>query len=452
MLQIDGYEILGRLGQGGEAVVYKVKAPVTGRLSALKLLRPNDFLVTLLGMEEIIRRFMGEVQLLGSLRHENLVQIFDFGHHEECPYFVMDYFCNNIGDVIGESFEIEAPTRRLSIPRSYTYVRQILAGLGRLHFAGIVHRDIKPQNILLTDQHGVRIIDFGLSKTPMEAEHTNPKNLKIGTPFYTSPEQEQNPEAADERSDLYAVGVMLYRMLTGALPYPDERAQFIEPSQHNPDLSDGFNAFLKKSLKKSPDKRFNNALTMRDELDAVFEDWQAHVAGMCRLTIPSIPAAEPKARQPLRATPAKMDASAMQTSLNLDDLWRPHGPCTQNFTRVGDTVVDEQNNLVWQAGGSAYPIDFKAAKAFITDINTSRWGGFSDWRLPTLPELLTILTPLPTGQGLCSSDVFENRQQRIWSADRRTFISHWGIETELGFVLCADATCQLFARAVRNAS
>ncbi|WP_027185120.1 protein kinase domain-containing protein [Desulfovibrio inopinatus] len=453
MLRIDGYEILGRLGQGGEAVVYKVKAPVTGRLAALKLLKPNDFLVTLLGMDEIVRRFMIEVRLLGGLRHENLVEVFDFGRHDGNPYFVMNYFCNNLGDVIGESFRIEAPTRRLGVPRACHYVRQILDGLGRLHFEGIIHRDIKPQNILLTDQHGVRIIDFGLSKTQAGPQHETPDNLKIGTPFYTAPEQERNPESADVRSDLYAVGVMLYRMLTGELPYPDETSTFVEPSRKNTDLTEAFNVFLQKAVARSAANRFENALTMRKELDKVLEDWKSRVAGMCSLadevlTPPSI--SESCSTEPIRSSPTKMDATTMQTQLNLDDLWRPHPKCKSCFTRSHDIVVDEQNHLIWQAGGSPYPVDFESAQAYIAELNDSQFGGFTDWRLPTLPELLTILTPLPTGLGLCRHDAFDTRQRRLWSTDRRTFISYWGVETELGFVMCADDTCQLSVRAVRS--
>ncbi|MFO7594859.1 MAG: serine/threonine-protein kinase, partial [Desulfocurvibacter africanus] len=217
MRTIGKYEILGLLGAGGMGRVYKVRLPVAGRIVALKLCRPREELEYILGPTEIEERFLAEVRVLGSIRDKHVVGVLDFDRDQAGrPFFVMDYYCMNLGLLLGERYE-SGPARRLTVDKAARYGRQALLGLARLHWEVVVHRDVKPFNILVTPEDTVKLIDFGLSRVRGEGG-SQPGGLKIGTPYYTAPEQEDSPEEADERSDLFSMGVVLWRMLTGELP------------------------------------------------------------------------------------------------------------------------------------------------------------------------------------------------------------------------------------------
>jgi serine/threonine-protein kinase len=215
--KIDKYEVCGLLGKGGMGMVYKVRMPVVGKVVALKLLSPHPNLVALIGEEEIKRLFVTEAVTMAGLRHPNIVAIWDFHESEDLTFLVMEYFCNNLGVIIGETYRVEEPSRIVSVDKAIHYTRQTLEGLSRLHQAGIIHRDVKPYNILVTDEDTAKITDFGLSKLRGET-FRGPSNLMVGSPYYAAPEQEEDPNQVDVRADLYPVGVMLYRMLTGELP------------------------------------------------------------------------------------------------------------------------------------------------------------------------------------------------------------------------------------------
>ncbi|MDP3284273.1 MAG: serine/threonine-protein kinase, partial [Desulfobacterales bacterium] len=192
MNKIDRFEICGLLGIGGMGKVFKVKLPVIGKIAALKLLEPNPFLVSLIGAEKIKKLFISEAVTMANLRHPNIVEIWDFGESDGRPYYIMDYFCNNLGSMIGESYQAEIPSRIIRIDKAVHYARQILEGVSCLHHAGIIHRDIKPFNMLVTEQDRIKISDFGLSKLRGES-FEGPPGLKVGSPWYAAPEQERDP-------------------------------------------------------------------------------------------------------------------------------------------------------------------------------------------------------------------------------------------------------------------
>ena len=154
---------------------------------------------------------------MAGLNHPNIVSIHDYDQDRGKRFYVMDFYANNLGTMMGESYTVESPSRPIPVDRAIGYTRQYLEGIRCLHDAGIVHRDIKPFNLLVTPRDTVKICDFGLSKLRGETD-AGPGNLKVGSPYYAAPEQERDPNSVDERADLYPVGVMLYRMLTGRLP------------------------------------------------------------------------------------------------------------------------------------------------------------------------------------------------------------------------------------------
>lgn len=218
--------------------VFLVELPPIGKIAALKLFSPDTMLAKLMGRETLRDLFIREAATLALLRHPHVVGIHDVDEVNGDPFFVMDYYADNLGALIGEHYMVERETRTMRIDRALAYTRQTLEGLACLHDAGIIHRDIKPYNLLLTPWDTIRICDFGLSKLRGEP-FRGPANLNVGSPFYAAPEQEKNPDQAGPATDLYPVGVMLYRMLTGRLPSEAPFSSAFRPPSHlNPDLDD----------------------------------------------------------------------------------------------------------------------------------------------------------------------------------------------------------------------
>ncbi|MFP3981451.1 MAG: serine/threonine protein kinase, partial [Desulfobacterales bacterium] len=255
-MYIGKYRVLGLLGDGGMGRVYKVELPDIGKISALKLLRPRDHMVDLLGLRAIEEMFIREARILGRLRHPNVAAILDFDRDgQNRPFFSMEYHCMNLGVMIGEHYEMETATRLMDPARTFKYAEQVLSGLDRLHHAGIVHRDIKPYNVLITEDHAVKLIDFGLSLLRGETRRV-PDTFKIGTPYYAAPEQQADPDNIDERADLYGVGVMIWRMLTGVLP--PEAGKKPRPGSVNELLGEYWDDFLLTATHPQRKKRFSD--------------------------------------------------------------------------------------------------------------------------------------------------------------------------------------------------
>lgn len=446
MRLIGRYEVLGLLGRGGMGAVYKVRAPVTGRVAALKILAPDETVLALWGRERLEARFMAEAALLGSLRHRNLVDVRDVDRHGDRPFFVMDYHCDSLGQVIGETYRVEAPTRRLSVGRAGDYAGQLLSGLARLRQAGIVHRDIKPFNLLITDEDTLKITDFGLSRVRGE-RFDGPKGLAVGSPYYAAPEQEADPDRADARSDLFAAGVTLFRMLTGRLPQETNRP----PSALNPDLDPDWDAFLAKAASRRPEDRFQEAGEMLARLEALLSAFATRLAGTCALAGEEAPARTAPATipGPRRAAPLKVPAARAREVFGLDGLWRPvRYACAELMPRDDGTVFDSCSGLLWTTRTAPYPLTFEEAGEHALALGRAGFAGRRGWRLPTVDELAGILRPTPLGTGHCLDPVFVQPVRRVWSADRASFMAAWMADVEFGYVTRGDFTCRIGARAV----
>jgi serine/threonine-protein kinase len=485
MRLIGKYQVLGLLGRGGMGAVYKARMPVTGKIVALKLLSPTPFLETLVGAAEIERRFLAEAATLGGLNHPHVAQVWDFGREQERgrPYFTMEYYCRDLGQVLGESADSEAPTRRLPLPRAAGYALQALDGLARLHAADVVHRDVKPSNLLITGEDSIKITDFGLSRVRGESLTASP-GLKVGSPFYAAPEQEADPDQAGPRADLFSLGVTLYRMLTGMLPeWPlaGDKLPSRLPSRLPGDLDAAWDDFFRRCLAPRPEARHQDADHMACELAALLADWRKRLEHACRLTDaadlpppcpdqPDRPDRANRADRPdwadwarPRSEPRKVFGRDAREVLGLDELWRPRcfarprlvawpgAASARAAAPAGATVLDESTGLVWQTGGSRFPVDWKEAQAFVAELNARAFAGATGWRLPTVAELASVLSPPAEFTGHCLSPVFDADKRLVWSADRRAYTQAWFADTEQGAFSFADTTCLRYGRAVRPA-
>jgi serine/threonine protein kinase len=446
--KIDKYEIGGLLGKGGMGIVYKARVPVIGRVVALKLLAPHPMLVELLGKEAIRRSFVTEAMTMASLRHPHIAAVWDFHDSDDLTFFVMEYYCNNLGLMIGETYRVEGPSRVLSVDKAIHYTRQVLVGLSRLHQAEIIHRDIKPYNILITDEDRVKITDFGLSKLRGETFH-GPPNLRVGSPYYAAPEQEEDPDQVDARADIYPVGVMLYRMLTGALPIEP----FKKLSQSNPDLDPDWDAFIDQAISGAREKRFASVKHMLDSLDALNLAWEEKKEKACQmpqmLTLKGSPAQKTKKR--LRAQGVKVAPREARKVFEVDKLWRPIRYRANNLQLNPEgTVTDRSNSLAWQQAGSDHPLSWHEAQKYIEQLNHGCFAGRANWRLPTVNELISLITEIPRAADLCVEPIFDQAQRWLWSSDRRSFVAAWYVSLDLGYVSWQDFTCYYFVRAVSS--
>lgn len=455
MKTIGRYIVRGLLGKGGMGRVYKVEVPVIRKICALKRLEPDPLLTRMMGKKNLAALFQTEAQTMARIHHPNIVDILDYDDSPDGPFYVMDYHWNNLGIMIHESYQTEKPSRIISIEKTIKYTHEILNGLARLHHSGIIHRDIKPFNLLITDGDNIKICDFGLSKLRGEP-FRGPSNLNVGSPFYAAPEQENNPDTVDESADIYAVGVTCYRMLTGILPEAgrDNRLPH-PPSRSNEDLNTKWDDFLFTALAREPEKRFSTATDMQRALLELEKDWFKRKARICTLASESIQEtgamdqAIVKHTSGLRHIPIKIGRKAARKHFATDTLWRPRHYTRNVFETVSDkTVADRTTGLLWQRSGSPYPMTFPEARNYIQALNQAKYAEKTNWRMPTIDELMSLLTPLPKGTEICMEPVFDPRQKWIWSVDRHSFTSAWYASMDLGFIHWQDFTAQHYAKGV----
>lgn len=462
MKHIGRYTVLGLLGRGGMGAVYKAAMPRTGRVVALKLLRPAEPLAATADMAALRQGFYREARLMASIRHPGVAQVLDVDEDATgCPFFVMEYYCNNLGALLGEGPRVEEPCRRLGVEQSLSVARQLACALARLHHEGILHRDVKPFNLMLAERpcdigglgncagDEVKLIDFGLSRLRGEREAGRPRGAVVGSPYYAAPEQEADPAHADERADVFSAGVTLFRCLTGRLPQESAPASSLRAG-----LDARFDAFFARCCHEDSAKRPASARALLAELDALAGHWARLRASACAL--PSDTDSQ-KARGPvtagaaLRSVPVRQGLAGARQRFGLDALWRPAASIPERFRDLGGGVVrDTVTGLAWERGGSPYAVNLAGALAYVDKLNAEGFAGRRGWRLPTVDELATLLLPEPDLRQLCLPGVFESSQHRLWSADAKSFTAAWYVDVEHGFVWWQDATCEFFVRCVTS--
>jgi tRNA A-37 threonylcarbamoyl transferase component Bud32 len=257
---LGDYRILRRIGQGGMGQVYLAEQMSLKRHVALKILRAE-----LAANPSSLQRFKAEAEAVAKVTHANIVQVYAYGEAEGFPYIALEYV---EGRNLKEYVARKGPPK---LAASLSIIRQIAAGLLRAGEAGIVHRDVKPENILLTAKGEVKVADFGLSRSLIAEQR--PLNLTqsgviMGTPLYMSPEQVQG-QPLDARTDIYSLGVTCYYMLAGKPPF-DGATPFDVAMKHVrdeapplsavcPDLPEGLCAIVHKMMAKDPTRRYQNA-------------------------------------------------------------------------------------------------------------------------------------------------------------------------------------------------
>ena len=263
------YKILRHIGTGGMAFVFEAFDNVTKTRVALKILKEQNS-----NSSQALKRFIIESKAVSSLDHPNIVKIYGISVRGDPKYIVMEYL---EGITLREYMKNK---KILDWREAVEFAEQILSALDHAHMKGIVHRDIKPQNIMLLKGGFVKVTDFGIAKM-QKAETLTMADKAIGTVYYISPEQAQS-KTIDARSDIYSLGVMLYEMVTGQLPFTAEapvtvlmmqvRDQPRRPSLLNPNIPQGFEQIILRAMEKNPDDRYQTAPQMIRSLHRLKQD------------------------------------------------------------------------------------------------------------------------------------------------------------------------------------
>jgi eukaryotic-like serine/threonine-protein kinase len=315
--KVPGYEILGELGRGGMGVVYKARQIGLNRLCALKMILAGG-----LASADSLLRFKLEAEAIAHLQHPNIVQVYEIGEAEECPYFSLEFVDGtNLQNRIAATPQPPADTARL--------MYQICQGVHAAHQRGVLHRDLKPANVLMTKDGVPKITDFGLAKRIEEKDQGQTKTGAIlGTPSYMAPEQAMGrAKDVGPAADIYSLGAVLYDMLTGRPPFRGEtvmdtlnQVQKLEPLPPRnlvPKVPLDMQTICLKALQKEPSKRYATAGDMA-------EDLRRFLAGEPIQARPT-PAWERGVkwakRRPALATAISVSSVALVTVLTMGGLW-----------------------------------------------------------------------------------------------------------------------------------
>jgi serine/threonine-protein kinase len=257
LTRVGRYKIVGELGRGAMGVVYKAEDPNLDRVVALKTILLSDDAE---GRRDYHKRFFLEAKAAGKLTHPHIVTTYDFGEEEDLAYLAMEL-------LEGDDLRTRMKEGPLAVADSVDIAQQVADGLGFAHERGVVHRDIKPGNIMLLPRGQAKIMDFGIARM-RSADFKTSTGIVMGTPRFMSPEQVAG-EPVDQRSDIFSLGVVLYEMLTGTALFAGEDTpqiahnvaslEHVPPSRLNPEVPSMLDFAVARALKKDPTVRYQDA-------------------------------------------------------------------------------------------------------------------------------------------------------------------------------------------------
>ena len=345
------YKLLSPIGAGGMAVVYKAQDLSLGRLVAVKVLREN-----LTGDPEFLARFQQEARAAANLQHPNIVTVHDFGKDGGRYYIVMEYIeGKDLKTLIKE-------TGQFPVDRALDIFVQLCAGIGYAHRAGLVHCDVKPQNILITPEGRVKVADFGIARALASIRPGETTDVVWGSPQYYSPEQAAG-EVPTPASDVYSIGVVMYEMLAGRLPFVANTQQALammhlreEPpniAMFNQALPEKLELIVHKVLAKEPSARYRTA----DQLGRILISYRQQGEEMTSAQMTS--GATPPNAQPRAGAASPANSRAHAVTPESPTVYRPSGrsqppPAPPPAPQSGDYAPTEEAGLDWVAVGMGF--------------------------------------------------------------------------------------------------
>ncbi len=432
----EDYVFKGYLGEGGFGRVYHVENRL-GKPFALKVLK-KDF------WREVEKERQG-LELVVKIQSLRLVSMLDYGETVKGePCILMEYVKDSLEGLL-------AKEKNLEEDRAVLIFEGVLQGLDVLHSNAIVHRDIKPANLFMMEDI-IKIGDFGLAR--FTSGESASLTAGIGTMKYIAPEMFKDRYGFSV--DMWSAAVVFVRILSGHHAFDGQSNPAIMFNILNspPDfsgISEKYHTFLEKCFQKNPEDRYKDVERMLDAFRAT-ED-------TTRKAVPNVdsapePAEKPiaKPRYQLRSEPMTGSKDEFEKVLKLDNGRKPLKYVENEYTDNGDgTITDEATGLIWQQGGSDQSMKWAATYKYIDTLNEEKFAGYTDWRLPTIDELASLLGPKKRSNDLYIDPVFSKEQRYCWSADKRSSGSAWYVYFDIGFVLWNhDVASNDYVRAVRS--
>ncbi len=298
---IDRYKIIEELGRGGMATVYKAQDPLFERVVAIKIM-PREFSHD----KEFRARFIREARTIAALEHPAIVPVYDYGEAYDQPYLVMRY-------MPGQSLTEKLRNGSVSLQETAVIIQRISSALDAAHQKGLIHRDLKPANILFDQYDDAYLADFGIVHVAASDEALTATGGLIGTPSYMSPEQVHGDLELDGRSDIYALGVILYQMLTGTVPYASDTpaktmmSHVLDPVPQilaaRPDLPAEFDAIINKAMAKDREDRYPTGGALSATLNALIAQLGADASQLAPTPSPVPPTPVPPTPAPVETSP-----------------------------------------------------------------------------------------------------------------------------------------------------
>lgn len=409
---VGAYRIIQQLGQGGMATVHKAYHAALDRYVAIKALHP-----AFMEDPQFLKRFSREARVVANLDHPNIVPIYDYAEHAGQPYLVMKF-------IEGETLKARLQRDRLPAQESMTLIKPIGEALSYAHRRGILHRDIKPSNILISTEGVVYLADFGLARIAEMGASTLSGDMLMGTPHYISPEQAKGVKELDQGTDIYSLGVVLYELLVGRVPFDSDTpfsiihdhiyAELPLPKDINPEIPEEVQRVLLKALAKDPGDRFTQVSDMVVAMERALEGAPPEVVLAPTFKVPreAMPAVE-EARSPLAKTVVDETAA------------REHPKPERAPERTDDLVRSDRRKWFWVAAGLVMSCIFLFG--FLSNLGNAQ-----------------NPTDLPAGDADASVRLVENGDPGVHLADAERFLEQGDYDAAFDeFIVAGD----LFAAA-----
>ncbi|WP_270181826.1 Stk1 family PASTA domain-containing Ser/Thr kinase [Alkalihalobacillus sp. CinArs1] len=394
------YKLLEVIGDGGMAIVYKATDLILDRIVAVKLLRP-EFSKD----DEFIKRFRREAESATSLDHPNIVSIFDVGEDEDYHYIVMEY-------VEGKTLKQSIRDRgALPIVEAIDIIKQIASAIEHAHENQIIHRDIKPHNILINEYGEAKVTDFGIAMAMTSATITH-TNSVLGSVHYFSPEQARGG-AATERSDIYSLGVVLYEVVTGVLPFSGDspvsvalkhlQDRFPKPSLINTSLPKNVEQIILKAMAKEPHQRYENAQELYDALDNALDPTKVYDAPVVSDDDEATKVLSPVV--PTDASESKPEKAEVETESDKEKQDKP--PKNKKKKKAGKIVTIVFLILLLLGGAGALAFIFMPDLFYVPDVEVPDVSGmtYEDARTALIESNLAVVKEEQFNESIEEDDV-----------------------------------------------